>query len=355
TASWLATTTTTVVVVSHAPLVSAHHPRRLLLRGSFTSTTANTCLHATHINTMPATRAQSTLEHAGSEPYPRGSKRHSPDVEVIVISSDDEDTAPPRKKRASGRKPKPGATDDGIEVIKASARTTDSTTPAQLAEIRRKLKKAEQERDRLKKALDEAREQSAKDAQKVKRCEQMVLLEQEKREKAEAQAESKEKADIPASMISTSSLEDIINCEICTLKMWSPFILSDCGHVFCQKCLNDWFQSAMVQHMTNNPNFRPELAPLPLEPGHLVGLTPHEQQFFAARNNAGSRPKYSCPSCRAAVKHRPAECYSIKALVRLVAEKEGEKDPREVTVGGRRGKGRAIVSDPWEGYFGRAR
>jgi hypothetical protein len=33
-----------------------------------------------------------------------------------------------------------------------------------------------------------------------------------------------------------SEVEDSVTCEICTLKMWTPYIL-ECGHTFCHCCL----------------------------------------------------------------------------------------------------------------------
>ncbi|KAK0491921.1 hypothetical protein EDD18DRAFT_1358350 [Armillaria luteobubalina] len=49
-------------------------------------------------------------------------------------------------------------------------------------------------------------------------------------------------------MLDPMHLEDDVNCELCLLKMWYPFVLPDCGHVFCQKCIQDWFAATQKSH-----------------------------------------------------------------------------------------------------------
>lgn len=65
-------------------------------------------------------------------------------------------------------------------------------------------------------------------------------------------------------------------------------------------------------------------------------------------------PEYTCPSCREPVRVRPAEVFTLKALVRTVATAAGEVIPKETTL---RGKAKATIppTGPWDGFFPRNR
>lgn len=174
------------------------------------------------------------------------------------------------------------------------------------------------------------------------------------------------------------NLEDSINCEICTLKLWSPFMcvldtciscydsatnnmylysLPECGHVFCMSCLQDWFSTTLAQHMTAHPNYVLN----PPIPAHLrqiamqarVGNNPHLQmqlelqvaQYRIMQN--APRPVYSCPTCRETVKNKPVEVFALKSVVRTISNAIGESSPKKEPV---RGNMRAATG-PWDGYF----
>jgi len=64
------------------------------------------------------------------------------------------------------------------------------------------------------------------------------------------------------------------------------------------------------------------------------------------------QPVYTCPSCRAEVKTRPAEEYALKALIRTIASVHGEQCPEKPGMVGRIG---IVPRDaPWDRFFGRA-
>ena len=111
--------------------------------------------------------------------------------------------------------------------------------------------------------------------------------------------------------------------------------LPECGHAFCQTCLQDWFGSAHAQFMAAHPGYN---ANLPL---------------YAYHQHQLPRPQYTCPSCREPVKNRPVEDFTLKALVRTLAAATGENSPQRKEPEKLR-RGVARPSGPWDGFFPRA-
>ena len=121
-----------------------------------------------------------------------------------------------------------------------------------------------------------------------------------------------------------------------------------CGHTFCLDCLQDWFSTALAQHMTEYPNWHPN-PPAFIQYRQLMVQNPHLRRTVEAELARAMaeipQPKYTCPSCRAAVKSCPIEAFALKAVVRTVAEAEGvTSPPRNQPRGPRR-------DDPWSGFF----
>ncbi|OBZ68374.1 hypothetical protein A0H81_11415 [Grifola frondosa] len=54
-----------------------------------------------------------------------------------------------------------------------------------------------------------------------------------------------------------SVMDEHITCQLCASKMWIPFVLN-CGHVFCQSCLEKWFDTMHMQHMMTYPDYDPQ-------------------------------------------------------------------------------------------------
>ena len=130
--------------------------------------------------------------------------------------------------------------------------------------------------------------------------------------------------------------------------------LPDCGHSFCQTCLQDWFSTTHAQFMAAHPQhpnvnhtFIEILRQIGQNP-HIVAL-PYVQTLIASQ--MPPRPDYTCPTCRAPVSSRPTEAFAQKALVRTIAAAAGEAIPKAARGIIKKGKDTGSGSNPWDGFF----
>ncbi|KAH9858391.1 hypothetical protein C2E23DRAFT_716756 [Lenzites betulinus] len=149
-----------------------------------------------------------------------------------------------------------------------------------------------------------------------------------------------------------STMEEHVSCEICTMKMWHPYSLS-CGHTFCKSCLQDWFSTTLVQHMSTHPTYNPQIVISPHLRAALAraDLTTQARRQIAREisrlEDATPQPAYSCPICRVGVRSKPTENFVAKHMVRTIAALQGESCPKEDAP---RLVGQA-VEGPWDGFF----
>lgn len=126
-----------------------------------------------------------------------------------------------------------------------------------------------------------------------------------------------------------------------------------CGHTFCLDCLQDWFSTALTQHMTTYPEWRPVPALVVQYRAMLrqPNLPPdgRAQLLHAIQTieRTMTQPNYTCPSCRTGVRHVPIEAFTVKAIVRTIAQAEGQSSPERRRVNIRNGR----REDPWSGFF----
>ncbi|KAF8835552.1 hypothetical protein BDN67DRAFT_418487 [Paxillus ammoniavirescens] len=313
---------------------------------------------------MPATRSSNRqhLEQPSSQPYqshrtpgPSGSgseklsKRAPDDSEVIVLSSDDDEplakrkllskkssSRPARKKAATAAPPtiisnevlEISSSDESQPVAKATAKKHPQTSDATLKDLQRTIKNLQEQ-------LKQSDQGAASSSQEIAELKHKISLSED----------------------ALSELEEHISCEVCTLKMWNPYLLPDCGHCFCQNCLVDWFSTTQAQHMQANPQYDANRAALA---GQLRGLIhsvhniqalvgPHGHQHVQAMLTQFHRlqPEYTCPSCRKEAVHKPVEDFRLKALVREIAGSMGESSPRKELL-----RNRGVPSSgPFDAFF----
>ncbi|GLB37303.1 putative RING-type zinc-finger [Lyophyllum shimeji] len=251
-------------------------------------------------------------------------------------------TSATKRKRDAAAKAKPVALGEVIEI--SSDDEPPPQTNAALADLRRQLRKLKEENIRCKEDLSKSQRE-------------LLSARAEIVELRGSSAPGKGKG-----VLDISQLEDSVNCEVCTLRMWFPYILPECGHTFCQSCLQDWFSSTLAQFMNTHPHYdlndpAPYLRQFQamMHNRHILH-NPHTAAYFAQFQQQTPQPQYTCPTCREPVKNRPVEDFTLKAIVRTVADATGEESPRKQGNSGR-GKATAPVSrkdDLWAGYFPRA-
>ncbi|KAL4248910.1 hypothetical protein ABKN59_007570 [Abortiporus biennis] len=303
------------------------------------------------------TRSSIQALNAPRQPLQRTSS-HAANVDdtIIVLSSDDEAAPPPlprkRPSRGVAQPPKRSARqiskskaknplDHTEEVLEISsdedeephlAKAPKANNGSSVAELRKQLKALKEENARLKREMTEKVAEAS--------------LSKSVEAPPEHKAESSKKL--------LNELDEHLSCEICTLKMWNPFTLQ-CGHTFCQTCLQDWFNTTLAQYMNTHPHYNPNPPTLAqyrialgnrnLDPLHRRHLERQIQAFLMTMEH----PSYTCPACRVNVRMKPAQVFALKHAVRTVGEHQGESSPKKDPPAGR---GRRVeIEDPFEAFF----
>lgn len=276
-----------------------------------------------------------------------------PNSEVIILSSEDENSpiASARPTKISSRRPKkrkavlrPPAQVLG-EVLEIS--DSDEVEPS-LPAAKRKAEDNTTESlqrtvDSLEQALKLANQRAAHELSELRSL-----------EKTQA-----EEINVLRSVLSKdfSELEEHTLCEVCTHKMWKPYLLPDCGHCFCQGCLVSWFTTTQVKFMSSHPDYDAQRAMVHGQLCVLLNsipalLNPHMQQQLKALllNLRKMQPEHTCPSCRKSVVKKPVEDFRLKALVKHISDLRGDASPRELSpyhLVASTGPFDAFFPDPW--------
>jgi len=204
-----------------------------------------------------------------------------PPENIIEISSDeDEELQPPRKRALTGR---------------------ESLPPTNELDYQTTLSLKDREIEGLKK--------------REKELERVVGLQKK-------EMEAKMSQSIPR----VGEIEEELTCDICAIRMWTPYRLTECGHVFCADCLLKWFDDIHVRFLTTHPGYTP------LPPRFKAVLRrplefPHDCYKAYLHMTLSPTPQYTCPSCRTVVTRRPVEDFKVKALVSWLGSVQGTEPP----------------------------
>ncbi|EKM80794.1 hypothetical protein AGABI1DRAFT_126832 [Agaricus bisporus var. burnettii JB137-S8] len=295
----------------------------------------------------PATHRQRTkFSPIPSKPTSR--HQHSPSL-ILELSSDDSALSPLHSPTKSPSQQRPKNTSNNARIIPSSdvieiSSDDDDGPPSQasiVADLRKQVSKLKQENERYGKECIVLKQALARSYAELK----------------EANASKLESADGKL-VLELSKLEDTISCEICTNRLYTPYLLPGCGHTFCLSCLRDWFGMTHAQFLQTNPHWNPNaqnqnilrIRSL-LRPEYLV----HPQIQHEMLHIQQPQPQFTCPTCRKRVYQRPVEVYALKSLIRMslsANEAEKAKIPPDTTVVEKR-RGRLVVVDPWDGFFPR--
>ncbi|KXN90144.1 hypothetical protein AN958_04634 [Leucoagaricus sp. SymC.cos] len=300
------------------------------------------------------TRAHSRVSPLASKP---NSKQQDLSTDVLELTSGDDIPNTPlpqlRKhhKRVSSlttkKKPRQKLQNAPLDVIEISS-DEDEASPSQgsiIADLRGQVKKLEQEKEKCRNERDLSVQEALRYHAQLK----------------EANAKASEQKSTDGKLVlDPSALEDGLSCEICTGRMYTPYLLPDCGHTFCLSCLRDWFGTAHARFLQANPHWHQNTMngyisriQALLLPEYLA----HPQLHFHLQQLQQPVPEYTCPTCRKRVYRRPVEVYALKSLVRTIsaANRAGKGDiPLDQPFAERR-HGHLVVADPWDGYFPRER
>ncbi|KAG1765686.1 hypothetical protein EDD22DRAFT_397819 [Suillus occidentalis] len=304
---------------------------------------------------MPATRTRSSSS--------RHSRRPTPGLnvpEVIVLSSNSENTRPSeigssRTKKNTIKKPKfpmrevlelsssdeepvlPGAPGNG------STWQRENSKLKQINEhLERKVARQRAQLDNARKRLEEQRQELVAQSREIDAGHQEIKLQQEKLAALQGKGKSK--------YVDATELGDMLSCDICAHLMHSPYLLSDCGHCYCEGCLKGWFDETLTKHIRAHPTYdvNRKLVP-PNFPQVLQSIGPHLshpiQTQLQAVCNASRRqqPEYTCPGCRQEITKKPVVNFVVRDMVSLVGSALGQRDIRRESSGQRTG--------PFDAFF----
>ncbi|KIK33101.1 hypothetical protein CY34DRAFT_18592 [Suillus luteus UH-Slu-Lm8-n1] len=209
---------------------------------------------------MPATRTHSSSSRHSHRPTPGLNVR-----EVIVLSSDGENAQPSeigssRTKKNTIKKPKFPM----CEVLELSSSDEEPVLPkppgndsswqrekSKLKQINehleRKVARQRAQLDNSRKRLEEQRQELVAQSREIDAGHQEIKLQQEKLTVLQVKGKSK--------YVDATELGGILSCDICAHLMHSPYLLSDCGHCYCEGCLKGWFDETLTKHIRAHPTY----------------------------------------------------------------------------------------------------
>lgn len=179
-----------------------------------------------------------------------------------------------------------------------------------------------------KKRLEEQSRELTAQSQEIIAGHKEIQLQREKLTALEAQETSE--LSIDATM-----LGDRLSCDICAHLMYSPYVLLDCGHSYCEGCLKRWFNEIFTRHVRAYPTYNVNRKPLPRDfPQTLHAISPYvpyqlQLQLLTVYNaSRQQQPVYSCPGCRTEVTRKPVVNFAVKDMVSIVGSVLEQPDPR---------------------------
>ncbi len=103
--------------------------------------------------------------------------------------------------------------------------------------------------------------------------------------------------------------------------------LVECGHAFCQMCLEQWFRTITTEYEETHPDYNPY--EVTIAPEVVMDAVVHfvPRTFMKTVKDLDIEgPILTCPTCRTTATSRPVETLALKNIVKTVAgaQEEGE-------------------------------
>ncbi|KAG2127682.1 hypothetical protein DEU56DRAFT_526858 [Suillus clintonianus] len=257
----------------------------------------------------------------------------------------------PRSKRNLSKKPLTGevleissSSDEGSILPKAPGNGSESSSwQRENSKLKHTNEKLEQQLadqrtqlDASRKLLKDQSEELAARLQEIDDGRKEIELQQEKLDTLQAK------------------LEEVLSCHICAHLMYSPYILIDCGHCYCEGCLKGWFDETLTKHIREHPAYNMDRDHMPRNfPQLLQTLGPYVSRPIQTQlqdmynTSRQQQPVYTCPGCRKEVTGKPVINYVVKDMVSDVGNVLGQPDtrrePSNIGPGQRAG--------PFDGFF----
>lgn len=246
--------------------------------------------------------------------------------EVLDISSSDEEPVLPKA---------PGNDDSSWQRENSKLKQINEHLERQVADQRAQL-------DISRKRLEEQRYELAAQSREIDTSHKEIQLQQA--QLAALQAKGKSES------IDATKLGDMLSCDICAHLMHSPYLLTDCGHCYCEGCLKGWLDETLTKHIRAHPAYNMNRKPVPQNfPQVLQTIGPYlsypiQMQLQAVCNaSRQQQPEYTCPGCRKEIMNKPVVNFVVKDMVHIVGSVLGQTDTRRESSGQRAG--------PFDGFF----
>jgi hypothetical protein len=285
--------------------------------------------------------------------------------EVIVLSSDDENARPSkigsssRFKKKFSKKSSPmkevleiSSSDEGPILPKApgndgSSWHRENSKLKQINEhLERKVADQRVQLDNSRKRLEEQKQELAAQSQEINTGRKEIQLQQEKLTALKVK-------DTSESSIDATKLGDMLSCDICAHLMYSPYLLTDCGHCYCEGCLKGWFDETLTKHIRAHPTYNMNRNPVPRNlPQVLHTISPYvsypiqaqlQAMYHASRQQ---QPEYTCPGCRKEVTGKPVVNFVVKDMVSVAGSVLGQPNTRRES-----SNIRGQQAGPFDGFF----
>ncbi|KAI5993167.1 hypothetical protein EDC04DRAFT_2984313 [Pisolithus marmoratus] len=131
--------------------------------------------------------------------------------------------------------------------------------------------------------------------------------------------------------------EESITCGMCRDPCTHPYLIQECMHMFCLKCLQQWFNKCLCKDLENTPLLAH------LKPQRDLPYTAQTLEEFYVAGVAYVGLSYTCPFCHTRVWEKPQEEQALTCVISSLADGLGPAMQADTNDD--------LNSDVWAGVF----